>query len=63
MPPNSHQELQMAERKYERCLKCKVEILFCNNEIEDGWCYKCQDKAIAHSNERREWNYYHPEGK
>lgn len=50
----------MRERKYETCPKCKKEILFCDGEIEDGWCYKCQDKAISHANERAEWNYFHP---
>jgi hypothetical protein len=31
------------------------------SEVEDAhWrCTPCEDKAIEHANERREWNYYH----
>lgn len=49
----------LPEPKYEKCPKCKNDILFTCGEKEIGMCNSCQDKAINHANERAEWNYYH----
>lgn len=49
------------ETQYEICPKCKKDILFSCSEREEKMCYRCIDRAIEHSNERAEWNYYHNE--
>lgn len=42
------------------CLKCKKREV----EVIDDWvstqCPNCNDLDIQHSQERREWNHYHP---
>lgn len=44
---------------YELCPKCKKNILYTCDEIDDGFCNNCADKLIEQSNETRDWNYYH----
>ncbi len=48
------------------CPKCGMPMRYDDSEIaaELDWpmwlCDPCDDKAIAHANERAEWHYFHP---
>lgn len=43
------------------CIKCKKREVEDFGDGEDSLqCGDCNDRDIKHSNERREWNYYHP---
>lgn len=48
------------DRKCKRCGAQEVEQI--DDWISDQ-CPHCNDKDIDHANERREWNYYHRDGK
>lgn len=41
---------------------CQRELVT-RSERENRLCLRCEQKLIDHANERREWHYYHPEGR
>jgi DNA-directed RNA polymerase subunit RPC12/RpoP len=58
----------MGQNFNKRCASCGKPGVETFDITEDGPeddlnCPRCNDKLIEKSNERREWNYYHREGK
>lgn len=58
----------MGQNFRKNCAKCGkpgVETFECyeDGEVDDLLCPSCNDKAIDHANEQREFAYYHPSGK